>query len=246
MRPLNFLALANSIAAYALLHGNVQNTINCDEAGMIDQGEYGDTHVLHDRGRHTPDPAAARAGRCAGAGAGDPRRDPARVDRGRLRRNSSPGEHVKFELHPDRQPDQPDRQHARRHPRRHRRHRRRRSPVFRPLGAPSQQARSASAARRGSERSTGLTCSRQHADPELTVVQDEQTPAPGDNKVAKDPVDPSKLGNDIDPPKAGNPGCDQAVVAVREVARVRSSPIRTVGRSEFVQVRVRSRASSKR
>ena len=42
-RPLNGLAMTNSIMAYALLHGNVQNH-QLDEAGMIDQGQYGDTH----------------------------------------------------------------------------------------------------------------------------------------------------------------------------------------------------------
>ena len=42
-RPLNGLAMTNSIMAYALLHGNVQNhTLN--EPGIIDQGTYGDTH----------------------------------------------------------------------------------------------------------------------------------------------------------------------------------------------------------
>ena len=33
----------------------------------------------------------------------------------------------------------------------------------------------------------------------------EQTPTPGDNKLNKDPIHANKLGNDIDPPKAGKP-----------------------------------------
>ena len=43
MRPLNILAMANSLAAYAQLHGAVQNH-TLDEGGLIDQGQYGDTH----------------------------------------------------------------------------------------------------------------------------------------------------------------------------------------------------------
>ena len=43
MRPLNLLAMANSIAAYAQLHGDVQQH-SLNEPGMIDQGQYGDTH----------------------------------------------------------------------------------------------------------------------------------------------------------------------------------------------------------
>jgi hypothetical protein len=43
MRPLNLLAMANSIAAYAQLHGDVQQH-SLVEPGMIDQGQYGDTH----------------------------------------------------------------------------------------------------------------------------------------------------------------------------------------------------------
>jgi hypothetical protein len=42
-RPLNVLAMANSFAAYAQLHGDVPNH-SIDEPGMIDQGQYGDTH----------------------------------------------------------------------------------------------------------------------------------------------------------------------------------------------------------
>ncbi len=41
-RPLNLLAMANSLAAYALLHGDVP-THTIGEPGMIDQGKYGDT-----------------------------------------------------------------------------------------------------------------------------------------------------------------------------------------------------------
>ena len=33
----------------------------------------------------------------------------------------------------------------------------------------------------------------------------EQTPTPGDNKLAKDEVDANKLGNDTTPPKASTP-----------------------------------------
>ncbi|OBK80065.1 PE-PPE domain-containing protein [Mycobacterium sp. 1274761.0] len=42
-RPLNVLAMANSIAAYAQLHGNVPSH-SITEPGVIDQGVYGDTH----------------------------------------------------------------------------------------------------------------------------------------------------------------------------------------------------------
>lgn len=42
-RPLNGLAMTNSIMAYVLLHGNVQNH-SLNEPGIIDQGQYGDTH----------------------------------------------------------------------------------------------------------------------------------------------------------------------------------------------------------
>jgi PE-PPE domain-containing protein len=42
-RPLNILAMANSIAAYAELHGDVP-THTVGEPGMIDQGSFGDTH----------------------------------------------------------------------------------------------------------------------------------------------------------------------------------------------------------
>ena len=42
-RPLNGLAMMNSIMAYALLHGDVPNH-SLDEPGIIDQGVYGDTH----------------------------------------------------------------------------------------------------------------------------------------------------------------------------------------------------------
>ncbi|HKV18999.1 MAG TPA: PE-PPE domain-containing protein [Mycobacterium sp.] len=41
-RPLNVLAMANSLAAYAQLHGDVPNHY-LGEPGMINQGEYGDT-----------------------------------------------------------------------------------------------------------------------------------------------------------------------------------------------------------
>jgi hypothetical protein len=42
-RPLNVLAMTNSLMAYGLLHGNVP-THSLTEPGMIDQGQYGDTH----------------------------------------------------------------------------------------------------------------------------------------------------------------------------------------------------------
>lgn len=41
-RPLNVLAMANSLAAYAQLHGDVPNH-QIGEPGMINQGKYGDT-----------------------------------------------------------------------------------------------------------------------------------------------------------------------------------------------------------
>lgn len=44
VRPLNFLALTNSIMAYALLHGNVPAATDLDTTELIDQGQYGDTH----------------------------------------------------------------------------------------------------------------------------------------------------------------------------------------------------------
>ncbi|OBA87502.1 hypothetical protein A5662_26005 [Mycobacteriaceae bacterium 1482268.1] len=42
-RPLNLLAMANSLAAYAQLHGDVPSH-SITEPGIIDQGTYGDTH----------------------------------------------------------------------------------------------------------------------------------------------------------------------------------------------------------
>lgn len=43
-RPLNMLAMANSMMAYALLHGNVPAGTDMDTTELIDQGQYGDTH----------------------------------------------------------------------------------------------------------------------------------------------------------------------------------------------------------
>ena len=43
-RPLNGLAMMNSIMAYALLHGNVPASTDLDTTQLVDQGQYGDTH----------------------------------------------------------------------------------------------------------------------------------------------------------------------------------------------------------
>ena len=213
MRPLNILAMTNSIMAYAQLHGPVQEH-SLDEGGLIDQGQYGDTHYymipadtlpilqpLVTAG--VPAPALALPDAILRVWIEDA-----------YDRDSSPGEHVTFNYIPIGDPigligntlgaipvgidDTVDGFAG-----------------TRPLGTEPAGPFGVG----GPE--VELTPSPLNAPAaarQLTVVQDEQTTTPGENKLAKDPVDADKLGNDTDTPKARNLGGHQAVLAVREVA----------------------------
>ena len=64
-RPLNGLAMTNSIMAYALLHGNVPEPHDSTKPAIIDQGTVRRHALLHDSGRHRSAPAAARDGGCS-------------------------------------------------------------------------------------------------------------------------------------------------------------------------------------
>jgi PE-PPE domain len=98
-RPLNILAMANSLAAYAQLHGDVP-THQIGEDGMINQGKYGDTQyyliasqrlpILMPLGTiGVPDPILAVVDA------------PLRVlIEDAYVRDASPGEHVQFQLLP--------------------------------------------------------------------------------------------------------------------------------------------------
>jgi hypothetical protein len=97
-RPLNLLAMANSLAAYAQLHGDVP-THQIGEDGMIDQGQYGDTQyyliaaerlpILMPLGGIVPDPILAVIDA------------PLRVlIEDAYVRDTSPGQHVQFQILP--------------------------------------------------------------------------------------------------------------------------------------------------
>jgi hypothetical protein len=201
-RPLNVLAMTNSIMAYALLHGNVQNH-ELDEPGMIDQGTYGDTHYYLIPSDTVPIllplvnagvPAAALA-------------IPNEILKVWINdayvRDKSPGEHVTFQWSPIGNPisligntlgavpvgiDDTVAGFT--------------TPGNRPLGTqpsgpygvggpdPDQTPTLAAAARTGS--------------PEPTVVQDQQTTTPGGNKLTVVP-DSDALGNDAGTSKPTTP-----------------------------------------
>jgi hypothetical protein len=196
MRPLNFLAMANSIAAYQQLHGAVQNH-DLDEGGLIDQGQYGDTHYYMIAADTLPilQPLVT---------AGVPAPALALPDailrvwiEDAYDRNSSPGEHVKFNYIPIGNPisligntlgaipvgidDTVDGFAG-----------------LRPLGT-----QPAGPFGVGGPPAQLTPNPAPAAAPQLKVVP-EQTTTPGDNKLAKDQVDASKLGNDTVSPNAGN------------------------------------------
>ena len=200
MRPLNALAMTNSIMAYALLHGNVQNH-TLDEGGVIDQGTYGDTHYYMFAANTLPilQPLVT---------AGVPAPALALPDailrvwiEDAYDRTSSPGEHVKFNYIPIGNPisligntlgaipvgiDDTVAGFT--------------TPGNRPLGT-----QPAGPFGVGGPPATILPEGSPPAVAPLTLVQDEQTTTPGDNKVAKDEVNADKLGNDAVPPKATAP-----------------------------------------
>ena len=135
------------VAAYAQLHGDVPNHRSTNRASST--RAVWRHALLHDPGRHPSDSQPLVDGGCSGAGAGAARRDPAGVDRGRIRSATRvPVSTCKFQYSPDRQPDQPDRQHARRQSRLASTTRRRRiPPVIPAAGTRSRRARSVWAAR---------------------------------------------------------------------------------------------------
>lgn len=197
-RPLSALAMTNSIMAYALLHGNVQNH-QLDEAGMIDQGQYGDTHyymipsatvpiLLPLVNAGVPAPALAVPNEILKVWIND-----AYV------RDKGPGEHVTFEWSPIGNPisligntlgaipvgidDTVEGFTA---------------PGNRPLG--TQPSGPFGVGGPPADQNPGLAATARAGAPEPVVVQDEQTATPGDNKLAPVP-DADKLGNDTDTPK---------------------------------------------
>jgi hypothetical protein len=198
MRPLNFLAMANSIAAYQQLHGAVQEH-SLDEGGLIDQGQYGDTHYYMIAADTLPilQPLVT-AGVPAPALA-----IPDAILRVWIEdaydRNSSPGEHVKFNYIPIGNPI---------------------SLIGNTLGAIpvgiDDTVDGFAGIRPLNTQPAGpfgvggppvqLTPSplATAAAPQLTVVE-QQTPTAGANKQAKDEVDASKLGNDTGTPKPTMP-----------------------------------------
>ncbi len=200
MRPLNGLAMTNSIMAYALLHGNVQNH-TLDEGGIIDQGTYGDTHYYMIAANTLPilQPLVT-AGVPAPALA-----IPDAILRVWIEdaydRTSSPGEHVKFNYIPIGNPisligntlgaipvgiDDTVAGFT--------------TPGNRPLGT-----QPAGPFGVGGPPATILPEGSPPAVAPLALVQDEQTPTPGDNKVAKDEVDVDTLGNDTGTSKPTTP-----------------------------------------
>lgn len=190
---LNALAFTNSIMAYALLHGNVQNH-QLDEPGMIDQGTYGDTHyymiasetvplLLPLVNAGVPAPALAIPNEILKVWINDA-----------YIRDKSPGEHVQFQLSPIGNPisligntlgaipvgiDTTVEGFT--------------TPGNRPLG--TQPSGPFGVGGPDPDQTPALAAAARTGTPELTVVQG-QTPTPGDNKVAKDEVDASTLGND--------------------------------------------------
>jgi hypothetical protein len=201
MRPLNLLAMANSIAAYQQLHGAVQNH-TLDEGGLIDQGKYGDTHYYMIAADTLPilQPLVT---------AGVPAPALALPDailrvwiEDAYDRNTSPGEHVKFNYIPIGNPislignslgaipvgiDDTVAGFT--------------TPGNRPLGTQPAGPFGVGGPPVELTPSPLATTSA----PQLKVVQDQQTTTPGDNKLAKDEVDASKLGNDTVSPNSGNP-----------------------------------------
>lgn len=194
-RPLNILAMVNSIMAYSLLHGDVQNhTLN--EPGIIDQGTYGDTHyylipsetvpiLLPLVNAGVPAPALAIPNEILKVWIND-----AYV------RDKSPGEHVTFQWSPIGDPialigntlgaipvgiDDTVEGFT--------------TPGNRPLG--TQPSGPYGVGGPDPDQTPTLAAA---AGPEPTLVE-EQQPESGDNKLALVPNNPKDLGNDAVSPK---------------------------------------------
>jgi hypothetical protein len=199
-RPLSILAMTNSIMAYALLHGNVQNHA-LDEPGMIDQGTYGDTHyymipsatvplLLPFVNAGVPAPALAIPNEILKVWIND-----AYV------RDKSPGAHVTFQWSPIGDPisligntlgaipvgiDDTVEGFT--------------TPGNRPLG--TQPSGPFGVGGPDPDQTPALASTT--SAPQLKVVEDKQTVTPGDNKPAVVP-DADKLGNDTGTTEATTP-----------------------------------------
>jgi hypothetical protein len=98
-RPLNVLAMANSLAAYGQLHGDVPNH-SIDEPGMIDQGQYGDTHYYMIPADRLPILMPLETIGVPSAALALPDAVLRVLIEDAYVRNQSPGEHVQFQIIP--------------------------------------------------------------------------------------------------------------------------------------------------